>query len=299
MKLIKPSSKRKLKMLPYYFLLPPIIFLAVIVVYPLIFSLKLALFDWNLINLREREFVGLGNFLRLITDGSFWNSVRVTFTYAALATSIEFFLGLLLALIASQELKGIRFLRTLLLVPMMVAPLVVGLMWRYLLNANYGVINYFIKHFLRIIPPEWLSHPSWALPTLIFVDVWQWTPFMFIILLAGIQSLPKYPSEAAQIDGAKGYQILWHITLPLLRPVILVALLLRLIDSFRVYDLVYSMTRGGPINKTETLSWYIYQVGFKFFDFGYAAALSWVMLGITMVMCSQLFRVISRGTKEQ
>ena len=279
---------------PYYFLLPPLIFLILIAIYPLLFSLKLAFYRWNLVNVLDQYFIGFGNFTRLFTDDSFWNAIKVTFTYVILATVIEFFLGLSLALIASQELKGIKIIRTLFLIPMMMAPLVVGLMWRYLLNANYGIVTFLIKTIFRVTPPEWLSHPTWSLFTLIFVDIWQWTPFMFIILLAGIQSLSKSPYEAAQIDGARKHQIFFYITLPLLRPVILVSILLRVIDTFRVYDLVYSMTRGGPINKTESLSWYVYQTGFKFFDFGYASALSWIMLVITMIICAQLIRVISR-----
>lgn len=279
---------------PYYLLLPPLIFLILIAIYPLLFSLKLAFYRWNLVNIIDQYFIGIGNFIQLFNDGSFWNALRVTFAYVIFAVVVEFFLGLSLALIASQELKGIKLIRSLFLIPMMMAPLVVGLMWRYLLNANYGIITFLIKVIFRVTPPEWLSHPTWSLFTLVFVDIWQWTPFMFIILLAGIQSLSKSPYEAAQIDGAKKLQIFFYITLPLLRPVILVSILLRVIDTFRVYDLVYSMTRGGPINKTESLSWYVYQTGFKFFDFGYASALSWVMLIITMIICTQLIRVISK-----
>ncbi len=287
------SRKRK-DLTPFCFLLPPLIFLILIAIYPLLFSLKLSFFRWDLIDTSNQFFVGLGNFIRLLDDSSFWNSIKITFVYVITATLIEFCLGLLLATITAHDSKMIKIARSLLLIPMMMTPLVVGLMWRYILNPNYGIASFFAKTIFGVIPPEWLSDPRWALPTLIFVDVWQWTPFMFIILLAGIQSLPQDPFEAAQIDGAGKHQVFFHITLPLLRPVILIAILLRVIDTFRVYDLVYSMTRGGPVNITETLSWYIYQTAFKFFDFGYASALSWVMLIITMIICSFLLRIISQ-----
>lgn len=284
------------KMVPFVFLVPPLLFLFFIVIYPFAFSLKLAFYRWNLINVLDQYFIGVGNFLRMFRDSLFWNAIRVTFVYVAVATVVEFFIGLALALIVAQDLKGMRIIRSLLLIPMTMTPLVVGLMWRYMLNPSYGIVNYLINSVTGISPPQWLSDPILALPTLIFVDIWQWTPFMFVILLAGVQSLPKEPYEAAQVDGARKHQILFFVTLPLLRPIILVAALLRIIDTFRVYDLVYSMTRGGPINTTQNLSWYIYQVGFKFYEFGYASSLSWIMLIISIAICTQLIRVIYKQT---
>lgn len=294
MKIVCSDGLRKA--VPFLYLIAPVGFLFFIVIYPLGFSLKLIFYRWNLINVSDQYFVGIANFIRMLMDNSFWNAIKVTFIYVAVATVIQFLIGLALAMVAAQNLRGMRIVRSLLLVPMMMTPLVVGLMWRYMLNPSYGIINYLISAFTPVKPPQWLSDPRLALPTLIFVDIWQWTPFMFIILLAGVQSLPKEPYEAAEIDGARKHQIFGYITLPLLRPIILVAILLRVIDTFRVYDLVYSMTRGGPINTTENLSWYIYQVGFKFFEFGYASALSWVMLIISIILCTQLIRVIYKQT---
>jgi multiple sugar transport system permease protein len=208
-----------------------------------------------------------------------------------IAVSAEFLIGLTLALVLSRDVPGISAFRSLMLLPLALAPIVVGLLWRFMLGTEYGIINYGIS-LIGLSRTDFLSNTSLALIVIAIVDLWQWTPFMFLILLAGVQALPVEPFEAAAIDGASRWQTLRHITLPLLRYPILVALLLRTIDAFRVYDLIFMMTRGGPINATDTLSWHIYNIGFRNFNMSYASALSWIMLIIVLGVVSIFVRLL-------
>lgn len=284
----------KLQKIPENFpwpLWPTLIFLFVICIYPLIFLIRLAFMRWNLISISGRYFVGLDNFIRIFNDHDFWNSLWVTLIFVLFSVGIQLFLGMFLALILNQDLKGENIFRGLLLLPMLLTPVVTGLMWRFMLHPDYGIWNYLIS-LLGIKKIEWLSSTLLALPAIIIVDVWQWTPFTFLILLAGLQSLPREPYEQAQIDGASSWQTFWFMTVPLIKRYILVALLLRLIDALRQYDLIYMMTRGGPINTTETLSWHIYQVGFKFFEFGHASALAWIFLIIAIFISKNFIKML-------
>ena len=231
---------------PYLFVAPALIVLVFTCFYPVIKGFELSFFDWKLgTPLASRKFVGWENFIWAWNDPALFNSIKVTVIFAVCAVSVELVFGLVLAFLLEKGIKGLALFRTVFIVPIMIAPVVVGLIWRYLFDANFGLINYIVQ-FFGFQPKIWLGTPGLALPAVIITDIWQWTPFMFILFLAGLQSLPSSPVEAAQVDGASTWQIIRLVKLPLLTPVILVAIILRLIDAFRSLEVMYIMTFGGP-----------------------------------------------------
>jgi multiple sugar transport system permease protein len=272
---------------------PGLLFLAVFAIYPSIYSLVISFFRWNLNDPLGKRFGEFHNYEILLKDPAFWHSVGVTLRYVAAVTILELGIGLGLALLFFRAFPGDKFLRALLILPMVVAPVVVGLLWRYMLNVQFGIVNYIVD-LLGFGRVDFLGDPGWALPTLVLVDVWQWTPFIFLILLAALQGIPEDILEAARVDGAKPVRIFFEHMLPLLRYPIAVAVALRMIDAFRVYDFIFMTTRGGPIDKTSTLSWQIYDAGFKSFDIGYASAFSWLMLILVVVVTTVFLRLMLR-----
>src|ERR1700738_4127910 len=274
-------------------LLPGMLFLLAIAIYPTIYSLVISFFRWNLTDPEGMTFGGFHNYELLLSDDSVWHALLVTAEFVVVTVTVELVLGLAIGLLFFRRFPGDKFLRALILLPMVVAPVVVGLLWRYMLNVNFGIVNYLLSC-IGIPRIDFLGDPSWALPTLMFIDVWQWTPFMFLILLAALQGIPEVNLEAARVDGAKPVQILFYQMLPLMRYPIAVAVVLRLIDACRVYDIIYMTTRGGPIDATQTLSWQIYDAGFRSFDLGYAAAYSWLMLVLVLAVTTLLLRIMMR-----
>jgi multiple sugar transport system permease protein len=274
------QNKREL-LLPALFLAPALAVLLSLSIYPLIYSVTISL---------QRESAAgiewtLGNFTRLFSDNFFWTAMVHTFVYATAALTCEFLLGLGLALLLNNQIRGRGFFRASLLVPMMLPTVVVGVVWRLMLNPNFGAINGTLKEFdINTESLTWTASPKLAMLSVIAVDVWQWTPFVFLVLLAGLQAIPQEPYEAALIDGSNRWQTFWHVTLPLLKPSILIVLLLRTMDLLRVFDQIFILTEGGPGFATETISLYIYRAAFRFFDFGYAAAMSFVLLALTNVI---------------
>lgn len=268
---------------------PGLLFLAAIALYPTIYSLVVSFMRWNLTTGEPARFVGFDNYTSLLGDGLFWNSVRVTLVFVFFSVLIELVLSFGLALLFFRGFPGDKLLRALILMPMLCAPVVVGLLARFSLEPTYGIVNQLLRS-VGLPTTEFLGSLDLALPTLIAIDVWQWTPFLFLILLAAMQGIPEEVIEASKIDGASWPRIIWHQFLPLLRYPILVGVLLRLIDSFRVYDIVYMTTRGGPIDATSTMSWQIYNVGFRAFNISYAAAFSWLLLLLVLLAVNSLIR---------
>src|SRR6185295_7735268 len=197
--------------------------------------------------------------------------------FTLLTVSLSLVLAILLALLFNKQLPGFLLLRTIVLIPMLVTPIAVGIIWRIMMNPGHGMLN-FLLGFLGIDPQPWFGSRSAAFASVLLVDVWEWTPFLFIIILAGLRGLPTSPFEAAAIDGASSLRIFFNITLPMLRPVIIIAALLRIIDAARTYDTVFIITRGGPDFATDLASIYLQRVNFQFFNLGYGSALSWIML---------------------
>ncbi len=270
--------------------LPTSLMMLLIFGLPLLFSLYLSFEGWSPDQgLFSGSFTGTANFEDLLTDPQFIKSLSVTFLYTAVTVAAELACGLGIALLLNIDLPLIGLFRTALVVPMMITPIVAALCWKLLLDPDHGVVNYWIGSHI-----VWLGRPDTALISVMVVNLWQNAPYVAVLLLAGLRSLPSEPVEAASIDGASRWQVFWHITLPLLRPYVLVALLLRTIFEFRAFDNIYVMTSGGPANATMTLSMFTYLASFVRFDLSLGAAASWMMLVMCLLLCLFFIAVIRR-----
>jgi multiple sugar transport system permease protein len=282
------ASRRDL-VLPLLLLAPALAVLFSLSIYPLIYSVTVSLQTET----SQGTSWGFANFTRLASDNFFLTALAHTFIYAAAALTLEFLLGLALALLLNKQIRGRGFFRATLLVPMMLPTVVVGVVWRLLLNPNFGAINGTLKQIgVNTENLTWTASPRLALLSVIAVDVWQWTPFVFLVLLAGLQAIPQEPYEAALIDGSSRWQTFRYVTLPMLKPAILIALLLRTMDLLRVFDQIFILTEGGPGFATETISLYIYRTAFRFSDFGYATAMSFVLLALTNLISAIYIRLL-------
>ncbi|MEM8812010.1 MAG: sugar ABC transporter permease [Pseudomonadota bacterium] len=282
-------AARLTKATPYLFLGPAGIVLAVALLYPVGYMIYASFLDWNPSQrIDEADWRGLGNYVNLLGDESFHESFLVTLKFAAIVVSFEMVLGVGLALLLDRNIRGMSALRTIFILPMMIAPIVVGMMWRYMYHHNVGIINRTLKS-LGFEPIPWLSSPDWSLLSVIIADIWQWTPFIFILALAALQSLPRSVLEAARIDGASAWQQIWHIKLPLMMPVLIVTGLLRLIDAFKVLEVILVMTNGGPGLSTEILALRISRTASEFRELGVAAAMSNYLLILLLILTLAMF----------
>ena len=278
---------------PYLFVAPAVGILVFTCLYPVIKGFELSFYDWSLgTPISSRKYVGWENFAWAWQDPALFNSIKVTLVFTACSVLAELFLGLAIAFLLEKGVRGIAIFRTIFIVPIMIAPVVVGLLWRYLFDANFGLINYLVR-LVGFEPKIWLGTPGLAMPAVIVTDIWQWTPFMFILFLAGLQSLPKDPVEAAEVDGASGWQVIRLVKLPLLAPVIWVAVILRIIDAFRSLEVMFIMTFGGPGRETEVLSLNIYKTAFMSQRLGLAAVNAIFLLAFILVL-SVAFLTIAR-----
>lgn len=277
---------------PLPWLLPTAAMLLAFGVYPLLYSVWLSFQERSRVT-RQFEFVGLKQWRAAFADERLWHALGVTVTYTLLALAIQVALGMALALLLDTDRRGYAFLRACMTLPLVVPPAVTGMMFLLMQDGQFGVLNYYFVR-LGLVDPARpiLSNPATALFGLMLADVWQWTPFMVLIFLAGLRALPKEPYEAAAIDGASALQRFRHITLPMLGKVVAIAVLIRGVDLFRVYDYVYVMTGGGPGTTTETLSFYAGRV-FGVANFPYAATLSLVTL-IALNLAVTLFVRLAR-----
>ena len=272
-------------------MLPGIMILLALSIYPTIYSLFVALHRFNLTDQANRKFVGLKNFQSILTSATFWHSLRVTSVFMVLAVTVEFILAFALALVFFRPMPFHRTMRTLILIPMLSAPIVIGLLGRFLLDAQFGIVNTILQD-LGLGRHTFFDRPGPAFYTMVGMDIWQWTPFLFLILLAAMQGIPEDLLDAAKLDGANRFKIVRHIFVPLLLYPILVGVTLRIIDSVRVYDIIYATTRGGPIDATSTMSWNIYDMGFKNFDVDYSSAYSWLLLICVLILINRLLKRI-------
>lgn len=281
--------------MPSLFLAPSVVTLLAISVFPLLYSLSLTLNSWNLASQAGWKWVGLRNFKAIFTiDPFFLSSLKTTGFFVFGTVAVEFLLGLGMALLISRSFKGQSVVRTLVLMPMMLTPVVVGIIWRFMYNPELGMVNYLFG-LLKLPQRVWLGENATALPAIMVAEIWEWTPFVALVLMAGLHAIPREPYEAVAIDGGSAWQAFRYVTLPLLRPTILVVLLIRVMDSFKAFDVVFTTTRGGPGISTELLSLYTYRNGFKFFQMGYAAALSYIMLILVTLVSQGLVRVMAAG----
>jgi len=265
-------------------------------IYPVIMSFELSMFSWELgLPWEGKIFVGWSNFVTLFQSRAFYTVLRVTLVFAFTVVISELGLGLVLALLLEGKLKGLNIFRSIFMLPMMIAPVVVGLIWRFLYDPNFGLINYFLN-VAGVDSKMWLADPFLALPSVIIADIWQWTPFMLVVILAGLQSLPADPVEAAVVDGASYFQILAYVKIPLLKPVLGVAVILRLIDAFRVMVVIFNMTFGGPGRSTTVLALQIYKTAFITQRLGMASAYAAVLVLVQLALSVGLL-VIIRPTR--
>ncbi len=269
---------------------PCAIYLAAFSIFPLVTSLLRSFQDYNT-RTDTWRWVGLDNYSQLIHSTEFWTVVENTVLLTVVGVTIQVVLGTGLALFFNQQLRGASIVRGILILPMLLTPLVVGLMWRALLDPNWGLLNWIFVQ-IGVGQVGWLSDPSVALWTLVVVDSWQWTPFVFVIVYARLQALPQEVFEAGSVDGANWFQRTAYLTLPLLAPAIVFAAVFRGIDAFRTFDLVYGLTNGGPGTSTTTLSFQAFQNGFEFQHYGYASAISYVMVIAAAIGITLLFKVV-------
>jgi multiple sugar transport system permease protein len=265
---------------PYLFIAPALTLSTLVMLYPLVYSLWLSTQRYSLKRPGEFTFVGARNYLNVLDDSVFWTSLRNTSMYVLGAVTLEFVLGFGLALLLNRGGRGQGALRTSFLIPIVLTPVVAALIATYMLNVDFGIINYLLGR--QVL---WLGDPQWAMVSIILLDVWRTTPFVFLVLLAGLQSIPTERYEAAALDGAGRLAAFRYITVPHLRTLIMIVLIIRVMDVFREFDTPFVLTGGGPGTATEMLALYTYRVGFKFLDMGYAAALSFAMLSIVLVIC--------------
>lgn len=291
-------SKEGERYYPYLFILPTFIILLAVVIFPVVFLYYVSLTNYEIgMQWGNKIFVGAQNFMRLFSgrDPEFWESLRITLIFVILATGIEFIFGLGIALLFyGKNFKGKSVLLSLLIIPMAMTPAVVGLVWKLLYNSEYGVLNFLLKSFLGV-KVVWLGY-SMAFVSVLIVDIWEWTPFMALIIYAGLQSLPAEPYEAGLVDGATNLQIFRYITLPLLRPIILLSLLLRSIDALKFFDVPYVLTRGGPGSSTEFLSLHVFRLAFAQTGWiGRASATAVILLVIVVAFSTILIRFLRKS----
>ena len=281
------STARANRMTPYLFMAPAAVIMGIALLYPLGYMVYGSFLDWDPSQaIYEAEFVGLKNYISLWNDPAFRESLSVTLIFAFSVVTAEMVLGVGLALLLDRNIRGMSVLRTLFILPMMIAPVVVVLMWRYMYHPTVGTFNRTLKEW-GFEGVDWLGQH--ALFSVIIADIWQWTPFIFILSLAALQSLPRSALEAARIDGATPWQQLWHIKLPLMMPVLIVTGLLRLIDAFKVLEVILVLTEGGPGLSTEILALRISRTATEFRELGVAAAMSNYLLILLMLLTAAMF----------
>ena len=276
---------------------PAVIVLLLLMVFPIAYTVYLSFTKWSPTSLGTPDFIGLGNYLDLILDDErFRNALWRTIWFTVVAVGVQCVLGVGLALIFNREFTGRGVFRTIFLMPMVATPVAIALVWMFILDINNGVLNYFLD-LIAGTRVAWLSDRSIVLWSMILVDTWQWTPFIMLISLAGLSALPTEPYEAAMIDGASAVQLFWYLTLPMLRPTLMVALMFRSIDALKTFDIIYVITQGGPAYASETLNLYGYSQGFLYFNMGYASALL-VLYFMLVLGVSFLFIRLRRTASE-
>ena len=288
-----PITRRRQNWTPYLWVLPAVLLYAIFKLAPMVAGIYLALLQWD--GIEPAKFVGLRNFQRMLEDEAILLALGNNVQYALGTVVGKIVLSLFLALLLNQSLRGRSFYRTALFLPVVMSFVVVGILWAWLYNAQFGLVNSLMQRLgLDALILDWLGDPKVALWSLVAVDVWKWYGFHMVIFLAGLQTIPVELYEAARIDGATRWRQFLHITLPLLQPVMLVNVTLSLMGGFGVFDIPYVMTEGGPANSTLVMALHIYIQGFKFYKFGYAAALSYVLLTLVTILAAIQMRLMGR-----
>ncbi len=276
---------------------PAVGVLLVLTIFPAAYLLYTSFQRFNLMNPDRAQFVGLANYRNIITSPDLRHSLWVTILFVVAAVGVEFVLGLGLALMLAKKSRGNTVASTLLILPMAVTPVVSALVWRELFNPNFGWVNYYLRRIgIMGEPIAWLSQPDTAWFALIALDVWQWTPFVALILMAGLQGIPPEPREAAAVDGAAGWRLFRDIVFPMLRPFAAIAILLRTLEAFKTFGTIRVLTGGGPGNSTEIINLTIYRTALQDFSVGAAAALGIAFLIFLSILVPQMLRVLARNS---
>jgi multiple sugar transport system permease protein len=265
----------------WIFPLPALLFILAMMAFPIVYTAWTSLTGWSLSAGTPPDFVGARNYVGLAGDGRFGLAVVRTVAFTLLALTLEVVLGVAIALLLDRDYPGKRVVNAVMLLPMMATPVAIAMVWLFMYEPSAGVVNFALRE-LGLPTSLWIAGPDSVIPALALVDIWQWTPMIILISLAGLAGLPADAYEAAKVDGASPAQTLWRITLPMLMPTVSVAALLRLIDALKTFDIIYAMTGGGPGFASETLNIYAYQQAFSYFSFGYASAV--LVLFFTVVL---------------
>jgi len=288
--------ERQVRYFPRFLFLPTIVYLLVLTIFPLLYSLGISFFQTA--PGQPSRFVWFGNYATLLSDPTFHHALLITMFFVVVGVSLEIILGVGIALVLDRQLPAIGLFRLIIYIPMMVSPLVMGYFWRFMFETTFGVINYVLS-LVRIPPIHWLIEPNPALISILIVDIWQWTPFVVLLILAGLQTVPSELYEAATLDRASWWMQFRRITLPYLKFPLLLALLFRTIDALKLFDSIYIMTGGGPGDYTQNLSVMAYKIGFTYFQVGKAAALSWLMVIIVNILATILIKNLATRPEAQ
>ena len=286
---MKRSKQLTQKQLAYVLIIPAAVIIFAIVIYPLINSFIQTFYDYNLARPHLKRFTGFGNYADVLTDIYFWRSLFNTLYFAVFSISLEFVLGFIVALILNENFIGKWAVRTIIIIPWAIPPVVNATIWKWIANSEYGSLNS-VLYSLGIINEYrlWLSHPFWGIILVIVADVWKYTPLVAILLLAALQTIPSELYEAAKIDGANAVKRVFNITIPYIKPAIIVVLILRTLEAFKVFDLIFVMTRGGPIFRTTFISYYIYLETFTQLNIGTGATIAY-LVALIMIFLSYLY----------
>jgi multiple sugar transport system permease protein len=294
---VDPSARRFL----WICILPVIVFLLLVSLAPLMLAMFDSLREMSLAAVaRHGRFIGLENFIAMLgRESGFFAALWRTALFMLLVVPLEFILGLLMAVVLNREFASRRIWVTILLMPTMVAPVVVGLIWDFLLMPNFGLFTWLLDQVGLFHDAPVFSRPLTAFLAIAVVDVWEWTPFMMLFMLAGLLGMPQEPIEAAEIDGASAWRIFWHVQLPLLKPMIVVALLFRSIDASKIFDTIFVLTGGGPGTSTELISIHAFRTAFQSWELGDAAALCLLIAFFSLLAASVFYKIVSRQPRPE
>lgn len=282
----------------WLFPLPALIFIVLIMIFPLGYTIWNSFTNWTLTSRQPTSFVGLANYIGLFTnDPRFIQSISRTFVFTIGSVALQMVLGVASGVILdARQYRGKRIVNSILLLPMMATPVAIAMVWLLIYEPSTGVLNYLLR-VLGLPQSRWLASGNTVLPSLMLLDTWEWTPLITLITLAGLAQLPTDPMESAKIDGASSWQLFWKITLPMLRPTLVVGMLLRFIDCFKTFDIIYATTSGGPGYSSETLNVYAYQNAFYYFKFGYASSILVIFFAIVLA-CVYLVNLFKKKVEQ-
>ena len=278
----KISRKTREAIEAYVLLLPTLVGLVVFTAGAVIAAFLISFTRWDIVT--PAEWIGIGNYQRLATEPLFWKVLGNTFYYTILSVPLSLVLSLILALALNQKIRGVTIYRTMYFLPVVSSTVAVSLVWYWMYNPEFGLINYALAKLFKINGPAWLSSTKWAMPAIIIMSVWKGLGYNMVIFLAGLQGVPQELYEAARIDGATGWQQFRNITLPMISPTTFFVLVMSTISSFQVFEQTYIMTKGGPAYSTLTLVYYVFQQAFQWYHMGYAAALAYVLFAVILVI---------------